>query len=349
MNIAQESWGRTVEGEGITRFTLEAAGGVAVQLMSYGASLTSVRVPDRRGTVEEVTLGFDSLDGYLNPHPYFGSTLGRVANRIARGRFTLDGKTCSLFCNNGKNHLHGGKKGFDRAAWASAAFQRDGQAGVLFMYESPDGEEGYPGVLNARVTYVLSDAGVLDMIFEARADAATIVNLSNHAYWNLKGDGRGDIRDHELTLFADRYLPVDSELIPTGELRPVEGTPYDFRTPKSIGRDLEAAGGGYDNCYVLGDPADRGSEAGLRAVARVREPSRGRGLEMWTTQPGVQLYSGHMLGPLAGRGGTYTKYGAFALETEGFPDAINQPAFPSVVLRPGGHMRERTRIRFFAT
>jgi aldose 1-epimerase len=293
--------------------------------------------------VGEVTLGFDSLEGYLKPHPYFGATLGRVANRIARGRFALDGSSYSLFCNNGRNHLHGGKKGFDRAAWSSSSFLRGGTAGVLFTYESPDGEEGYPGTVNARVTYTLDDQGVLEVRFEATTDKPTIVNLSNHAYWNLKGDGQGDITEHEVTLFADRFLPVDTELIPTGELRPVEGTPYDFRTPKTIGRDLAASGGGYDNCYVLGEPVK-----GLRAVARVKETSSGRGLQMWTSQPGVQLYSGHMLGPLTGRGGEYRKYGAFALETEGFPDAVNQPAFPSVVLRPGQHLSERMRIRFFA-
>lgn len=341
MNIIQERWGRTRDGDEIARFTLSAAG-ATVQLISYGASLSSVRVPDRKGNIDEVTLGFDSLKGYLDAHPYFGSTLGRVANRIARGRFTLDGHRYSLFCNNGKNHLHGGKKGFDRSVWSSSSFLRNGTAGVRFAYESPDGEEGYPGTVDARVTYTLDDAGVLEVHFEAKTDKPTIVNLSNHAYWNLKGDGKGDIKDHEVTLFANRYLPVDAELIPTGELRPVEGTPYDFRKPKPIGRDLARAGGGYDNCYVLGDPVD-----GLRAVARVKEPTSGRGLEMWTTQPGVQLYSGHMLGPLTGRGGEYRKYGALALETEGFPDAVNQPEFPSVVLRPGQQASERMRIRFF--
>ena len=204
-----------------------------------------MRVPDRKGSVDEITLGFDSLEGYLNPHPYFGSTLGRVANRIARGVFTIDGKTYALFCNDGKNHLHGGKKGFNRNVWCSAGFQRDGIAGVVFSYASPDGEEGYPGNLDARVSYTLNESGTLEVTWEARTDRPTIVNLSNHAYWNLKGAGNGNIKDHLVTLSAERYLPSDAELIPTGQLREVAGTPYDFLKEKSIGQDLEKAGGGY--------------------------------------------------------------------------------------------------------
>jgi aldose 1-epimerase len=348
MKTNQEISGQTREGDAITRFTLSAESGVIVQLISYGATLFSVQAPDHRGKREEITLGFNSLEGYLNPHPYFGSTVGRVANRIAGGRFTLDGKTYELSCNDGRNHLHGGEKGFHRAVWASAPFQRLGVGGVLFTYESPDGEEGYPGTLNARVTYTLHESGILDVRFEARSDKPTIVNLSNHTYWNLKGDGRGDIKEHELTLFAEKYLPVDAELIPTGEQRPVARTPYDFRMAKTIGRDLAAAGSGYDNCYVLDDKVVEGPGDGLRRVARVREPSSGRVMEMWTSQPGVQFYSGNLLGPLVGRGGQYLKYSAFALEPEGFPNAINQTGFPSVVLRPGEHSDERMRIRFSA-
>jgi aldose 1-epimerase len=344
MEITQRVWGRTREGDEISLFSLASGSKVSIQLISYGASLVSVRLPDKHGHVEEVTLGFDTLEGYLNPHPYFGSTIGRVANRIGRGRFTLDGHAYSLFCNNGKNHLHGGKKGFDRAVWSSASFLRDGMAGVIFSYMSPDGEEGYPGNLDARVTYILEESGSLEVFFEARTDAPTPANLCNHAYWNLKGDGKGDIKDHRLTLYADKYLAVDADLIPTGELRAVEGTAYDFRREKSIGHDLAKAGGGYDVCFVLGSPVN-----GLRPVARLVETTTGRGMEMFTTQPGVQLYSGHMLEPITGRAGKrYEIYGAFALETQGFPDAINQPGFPSVVLRPGQKYLERMRIRFFA-
>ncbi|MFI5368869.1 MAG: aldose epimerase family protein [Spirochaetia bacterium] len=343
MDITQRTWGRTREGDEIIQFSLASRSHVTVQLISYGATLSSVQFPDRRGVAGEVTLGFDTLEGYLNPHPYFGSTIGRVANRIGRGRFSLDGREYSLFCNDGRNHLHGGKKGFGRVAWSSASFLRDGMAGVTFSYASPDGEEGYPGNLDARVTYTLDESGTLEVAFEARTDKATPSNLCNHAYWNLKGDGAGDIKEHRLTLFAESYLPVDAELIPTGEIRAVKGAPHDFRREKTIGQDLEKAGGGYDHCFVLGTPA-----GGWRPVARVVEPTTGRAMEMSTTQPGVQLYSGHMLTPTVGRAGRrYERYGAFALETQGFPDAINQPAFPSVVLRPGQKSLEKMRIRFF--
>ncbi len=340
--MTQRLFGRTRDGDEVVQYTLQA-GPVTVHLISYGATLSSVRIPDRKGAVDEVTLGFDTLEGYLNPHPYFGSTLGRVANRIARGRFTLDGKTYTLFCNDGRNHLHGGKKGFDRAVWAGAAAERPGAAVVSFSHSSPDGDEGYPGNLDVRVTYALDDAGALEVAWEARTDRPTIVNLSNHAYWNLKGAGQGDIKDHEVTIEAERYVPSDKELIPTGEIRDVAGTPYDFRKPKLIGKDIEKAGGGYDSCFVLGNPA-----AGWRKVGSVVDPSTGRGLEMFATQPGVHFYSGHMLKPITGRGGkSFPVHGGFALETEAFPDAINQKGFPSVVLRPGETYSEKMKIRFF--
>ena len=343
MDITQGTWGRTREGDEIVHFTLASRSRVTVQLISYGATLSSVQFPDRQGRVGEVTLGFDTLEVYLNPHPYFGSTIGRVANRIARGRFSLDGREYSLFCNDGRNHLHGGKKGFGRVAWSSASFLRDGTAGVTFSYASPDGEEGYPGNLDARVTYTLDESGTLEVVFEARTDKATPFNLCNHAYWNLRGDGAGDIKDHRLTLFAESYLPVDAELIPTGEIRAVKGTAHDFRREKTIGHDIEKAGGGYDHCFVLGSPVN-----GWRPVARVVEPTTGRALEISTTQPGVQLYTGQMLAPTVGRAGRrYEPYGAFALETQGFPDAINQAGFPSIVLRPGQKSLEKMRIRFF--
>jgi aldose 1-epimerase len=341
--MTQRVFGRTPEGDDISQYTLRA-GPVTVQLISYGATIHSVRIPDRKGAVEEVTLGFDDLEGYLNPHPYFGATLGRVANRIARGTFVLDGKTCTLFCNNGRNHLHGGKKGFDRAAWLSAGFQRGGKAGAVFSYASPDGEEGYPGNLDARVAYTLEDSGTLEVAWEARTDRATIVNLSNHAYWNLKGAGSGDIRDHVLTLEAQRFVPSDDELIPTGEIREVAGTPYDFRKPKPIGKDMARASDlGYDSCFVLGAPVN-----GWRPVGRVVDPSSGRGLEMFATQPGVHFYSGGHMKPMKGRAGRqFPQYGAFALETEAFPDAVNQKGFPSVILRPGETYSEKMKIRFF--
>ena len=340
--MTQTVFGRTREGDEIVQYTLQA-GRVTVQLISYGATLSSVRIPDRQGTVEEVTLGFDSLEGYLNPHPYFGSTLGRVANRIARGTFSIDGKTYTLFCNNGRNHLHGGKKGFDRAVWSSSGFQRDGAAGVTFRHASPDGDEGYPGNLDASVVYALDDTGVLEVAWEARTDRPTIVNLSNHAYWNLKGAGNGDIKDHVVTLDAERYVPSDDELIPTGEIREVAGTAFDFRKPTAIRKGLDKAGGGIDSCFVLGKPVD-----GWRRVGTAVDQSSGRALEMFATQPGVHFYTGHMLQPITGRGGRlFPVYGAFALETEAFPDAVNHDGFPSVILRPGQTYAEKTKIRFF--
>lgn len=341
-SMTQRVFGRTREGDEVVQYTLQA-GLVTVQLISYGATLSSVRIPDRKGVVDDVTLGFDTLEGYLNPHPYFGGTLGRVANRIARGRFSMDGQTYTLFLNDGRNHLHGGKKGFDRAVWAGTGAERSGLALVSFSYSSPDGEEGYPGNLDARVTYALDDAGALEVAWEARADRPSIVNLSNHAYWNLKGAGRGDIKDHLVTLDAERYIPSDAELIPTGEIRSVAETPYDFRKPKVIGKDIEKAGGGYDQCFVLG-----ALEGGWRRVGRVVDPSAGRGMEMFATQPGVHFYSGHMMKPITGRGGkTYSVDGGFALETEAFPDAINQKGFPNVILRPGETYAEKMKIRFF--
>lgn len=341
--MSQRVFGRTREGDEIVQFTLEA-GSVSIQVISYGATLSSVRIPDRNGKEDEVTLGFDTLEGYLNPHPYFGGTLGRVANRIGKGRFSIDGKAFSLFCNDGRNHLHGGKKGFDRATWLSTGFQRDKVAGVSLSYESRDEEEGYPGNLGARVTYTLEDSGALEVAWEARTDRPTIVNLSNHAYWNLKGAGSGDIMNHVVTLEADRYVPSDQELIPTGEIREVSGTPYDFRQPKPIGKEIDKVGGGYDSCFVLGTPVD-----GWRRVGMVHDPSTGRGLEMFATQPGVHFYTGHMLRPITGRAGKHFAVdGAFALETEAFPDAINQRGFPNVILRLAETYAEKMKIRFFA-
>jgi aldose 1-epimerase len=342
--MTQRVFGRTRDGDEVVQYTL-TAGAVTVQLISYGATLSSVRIPDRKGRVDEVTLGFDDLESYLGHHPYFGVSVGRVANRIARGTFSLDGKTYTLFCNDGRNHLHGGKKGFDKVAWLSSGFQRGSAAGAVFSYASADGEEGYPGNLDARVAFTLDDSGTLEVAWEARTDKPTIVNLTNHAYWNLKGAGSGDIRDHLLTLEAERYVPSDEELIPTGEIREVAGTPYDFRKPKPIGMNLEKASSiGYDCCFVLGAPVH-----GWRKVGRVIDPATGRGMEMFATQPGVHFYSGGHMKPMTGRAGKqFIQYGAFALETEAFPDAINQKGFPNVILRPGETYAEKMKIRFFA-
>lgn len=342
MELSQEAFGKTESGEEVSLFTIRNRNGLTVQIHTFGATLSSVRSPDAHGKVEEVTLGFDSLDGYLGRHPYFGATVGRFANRIARGSFTLDGKEYRLFCNDGVNHLHGGKRGFDHVPWKASAFSYDNRAGVTLSYSSQDGEEGYPGTLEARVTYTLDQQDELEMTYEATTTKATPVNLTNHGYWNLKGAGSGDVKEHRVTLYADEYLPVDSTLIPTGERAKVAGTPFDFRSEKKIGADL-AASGGYDHCFIV-----RRSVPGLQKAARVYEPSSGRGMEVHTTMPGVQFYTGNFLDGLAGRGGkSFVKHGAFCLETEEFPDAVNRPGFPSAVLRPGERYHQTTKIRFF--
>jgi aldose 1-epimerase len=333
-------------------FTLTNAHGVEVRAMTYGAIVTAVRTPDRQGHLDDVVLGFDSLPGYLEKSPYFGAVVGRYANRIARGRFTLDGKTYRLAVNNGPNALHGGLRGFDKVLWAAEPFQSDSGVGVTFRYTSRDGEEGYPGTLAVRVTYTLTprDEWVVD--YEATTDKATPINLTQHSYWNLHGGGRGDVLDHVLTLDASRFVPVDTTLIPTGELAPVAGTPFDFRTPTPVGARIDAdhpqlrAGRGYDHTWVL----DRGGAApGTPAhAARVVDPSTGRTIDVSTTEPGLQFYTGNFLdGTVAGKGGqVYARRSALCLETHHFPDSPNHPSFPSTILRPGETFRSRTVFAF---
>jgi aldose 1-epimerase len=345
MPITRTPFGETPAGESAELFTLTNANGLEARVTSYGATLVALRAPDRDGALADVLLGFDSLAGYLDNQPYFGSSVGRFANRIARGRFALDGQSYTLAVNNGANHLHGGPGGFHTRLWRATV------AGELLglSYVSADGEEGYPGRLSVAVTYALTDANELRIAYAARAGAPTVLNLTNHAYFNLAG--AGTVLDHELQLMAERFLPVDATQIPTGELRPVEGTPFDFRAPTAIGARLDGgdeqlagANGGYDHCWVF----DHGGDLGV-PVARVREPRGGRVLELFTTQPGVQFYSGNFLEetPLPGKGGYVApKFGAFCLETQHFPDSPNQPAFPSTVLRPGEAYRHTTIYRF---
>ena len=343
-------FGTTPDGEGASVYTLTNARGMEVRVTDWGGVVLSISVPDREGTVEDVTLGFDTLAPYTTGEsPYFGALVGRYGNRIAGGRFSLDGRTYTLATNNGPNHLHGGERGFDKRLWTAEPFETDSTAGLVLTRTSPDGEEGYPGALDVRVTYTLTDDDALAFAYQATTDAATPVNLTQHTYFNLAGPG-GDVLGHELTLDAGAFTPVDSTLIPTGEVRPVAGTPFDFREPRAIGERIGADdeqiryGGGYDHNWVL----DREGEAGLVRAARLYDPSSGRAMEVWTTEPGVQFYSGNFLdGSLTGRGGVaYAYRSGLALETQHFPDSPNQAAFPSTVLRPGETYRSRTVYRF---
>jgi aldose 1-epimerase len=322
-------------------------GGLTARVITYGGILTELCVPDRDGRSADVVLGFDRMDGYLAEHPYFGATVGRVANRIARGRFTLDGKEYRLPCNNNGHHLHGGVRGFDRRVWAaSAGVTADGPV-VTLRYTSADGEEGYPGGVTATTVYTLR-RDALRIEYTATTDAPTLVNLTHHSYFNLAGPGTGDILAHELRLAASRYTPTDAELIPTGEIAPVAGTAFDFRTARRIGERSAQTGlvpAGYDTNFVL----DRDA-AGLAHAATVREPTSGRVLDVFTTAPGLQVYTGNFLdGSLTGKGGrVYRQYGGLCLEPQTFPDAINEPGFPSPVLRPGQTYQHTIEYRFSA-
>ena len=333
MTMKKESFGRTPEGKEVTIFTLVNANGLKAKIIDYGAILVSLEVPDRDGKLADITLGFDSLDGYAGKdNPYFGTTTGRYANRIAKGRFTLDGVEYKLAVNFGKNHLHGGIKGFDKVMWQGRQFQTDEATSVEFTYLSKDGEEGYPGNLSCTVTYTLTDSNELKISYKAQTDKPTIVNLTNHSYFNLAGAGSGDILDHELTINADRFAALDKETIPTGELRSVKDSPMDFTEPKTIGSRIADVPGGYDHNYVLNT-----SEKSPVLAARAFEPTSGRVLEIYTTEPGVQLYTGNFLdGSITGKSGkVYKKHYGFCLETQHYPDSPNKPDFPSVVLRPG--------------
>jgi aldose 1-epimerase len=347
--VSRSDFGKTADGTAVELFTLTNAHGLEARAISYGATLTTLRLPDRQGQLDDVAMGHDDIKGYLTASRFFGSVVGRYANRIAKGRFTLDGKTYALATNNGPNHLHGGVLGFDKKVWKAAAIEGKEGVGVSFTYTSPDGEEGYPGTLQARVSYTLNDRDELAIDYQATTDKPTHVNLTNHTYFNLAGDGSGEILGHELQIHADRYLPVDSTLIPTGVLAPVAGTPFDFRQPTPIGARIEEPheqlknGNGYDHTFVVNRTGP-----GLVKAVRVREPKTGRVLEVSTTEPGVQFYSGNFLdGSMQGRGGhVYRRRYGFCLETHHFPDSPNQPAFPTTVLRPGQEFRSRTVLRF---
>ncbi|MGD0539724.1 MAG: aldose epimerase family protein [Verrucomicrobiota bacterium] len=343
-SVHKSEFGKLPDGTVIRQFTLTNARGVTAKVITYGAILTELDVPDRNGRAGDVVLGFDNLDQYLKGHPFFGSTVGRVANRIAKGKFMLDGRAYSLATNNGPNHLHGGIRGFDKVVWKATVLKPKSGAAVKFTYTSRDGEEGYPGTLKATVVYTLTDENEIRLDYTATTDKATPVNLTNHSYWNLALGG--DILDHQLLLNADRYTPVDDTLIPTGELAAVKGTVMDFTRLHPI-RDrigeLTNVPSGYDHNYCI-----NGGGGTLALAARLYEPKSGRVMEVLTTEPGVQFYTGNFLdGTLTGkRGITYQKHAALCLECDHYPDSINQPKFPSAVLRPGQTYRQTTDYKF---
>jgi aldose 1-epimerase len=344
MSVNQEPFGKTSEGREVDLYTLTNSNGLKARITNYGAILVSLEVPDRKGKLADITLGFDTLDGYLGEHPYFGAVVGRYANRIGRARFVLDGVEYELAANNGENHLHGGLKGFDKVIWKLEDLKSEGRSAMVKLsYISEDGEEGYPGNLACSVTYTLTEDDELRISYEADTDKTTVVNLTNHAYFNLAGQGTGDILGHELMIDADKYTVVDEGLIPTGENRDVKDTPMDFTVAASIGSRIEQTAGGYDHNYVLNSG---GGE--LTLCARAYEPTTGRVMEVFTDQPGVQLYTGNFLdGSLTGKGGKkYEKHYAFCLETQHFPDSPNKPDFPSVVLSPGQKYATMTVFTF---
>jgi aldose 1-epimerase len=355
--VSTAAFGKTKDGTPVEIYTLTNRQGMTAKVITYGATLTELIVPDKGGKPGNIVLGFDKLEPYLAGPPYFGATVGRVGNRIAKGTFTLNGKTYHLATNNGPNHLHGGNKGFDKVVWkAEVAPSKDGQA-VKFTYRSPDGEEGYPGTLNVSVVYTLTDANELRLDYTATTDKPTPVNLTNHSYFNLAGDGSGTILDHGMMIAADEITPVDDTLIPTGKLAPVQGTVFDFTTPTAIGARIDkvpiAPPVGYDHNFVLrkAGSGGRGTEGGaLTFAARVMEPKTGRTMEVRTTEPAVQFYSGNFLdGTIKNRNGVpYQKHAAFCLETQHYPDSVNHPNFPSTILEPGKVYRSTTVYAFSA-
>jgi aldose 1-epimerase len=347
----REAFGALADGTKVHRWTMEN-GGTRLKVLSYGGIVQSLEIPDRRGRYTNVSLGFDNLDDYLSATTFFGALIGRYGNRIAGGRFNLDGHAHQLPLNDGQNTLHGGTKGFDKRVWDVEPFTDATGVGLVLRYVSGDGEMGYPGTLRVKVTYTLTSRGTWRIDYAATTDRATVVNLTNHTYFNLAGEGSGDVYGHELTLNASRYTPVDPTLIPTGELAKVAGTPFDFRSGKPVGRDIRTGhtqllrGQGFDHNWVL----DKGLTASPRHMATLRDPDSGRTVKIATTEPGVQFYSGNFLtGTLVGSSGRVYRQGdGLCLETQHFPDSPNQPSFPSTVLRPGETYRSVTEHSFHA-
>ena len=350
-DVRKQSFGKTGDGRPVDLYTLTNSKGMEVRAMTYGGIIVSLRVPDKTGKLDDVVLGHDALDGYLVNPPYFGVIVGRYANRIGNATFTLDGVKYTLAKNDGPNSLHGGVNGFNKQVWEAKPFKDASGVGVAFSYLSKDGEEGYPGNLKVKVSYVLTDENQLVIDYEATTDKATPLNLSQHSYFNLAGEGSGDILGHHLMLNADRFTPVDKTLIPTGEIRPVQGTPLDFTQPTAIGARINdnyeqlVVGRGYDHNFVINRKED-----GLILAARVHEPTSGRVLEVFTTEPAVQFYSGNFLdGTITGKHGhVYKQRNGFCLETQHYPDSPNHPDFPSTILRPGATFHSQTVFKFSA-
>lgn len=338
----RETAARTVDGQVVEIFRLKNAHGLEAAVLSWGATLVKLTVPDRAGKLADVTLGFDDPARYLAPHPLFGSIAGRYANRIAKAQFTIDGRTFTLVKNNGANHIHGGSRGFDKRIWKAEPL---GEGAVRFSTISPDGEEGYPGRLEVSVAYTLTDRNELRLDYEARTDQPTVLNLTNHTYWNLVG--AGDVLGHELRLNATRFTPADAALIPTGEVRAVAGSPLDFTQTKPVGRDLaalkgEGLPGGYDHNFVI----DSAKPGDLTLAAELYDPTSGRTMKVSTTEPGIQLYTGNGLNLAGKNGATYGPHAGLCLETQHFPDSPSHPNFPSTVLRPGETFRSTTIYEF---
>ncbi len=337
-------------GQAVERYTLANANGMEITVLTYGGIIQSITVPDRDGTPGNIALGFDNIDDYVAMSPYFGAIVGRYANRIDEGQFTLDGETYQLAINNEPNTLHGGERGFDKRIWTASDIT---DTSLVLSYTSPDGEEGYPGTLEVDVIYTLTDDNAIRIDYSATTDALTVINLSNHSYFNLAGEGSGTVYDHELQLNASSFTPVDETLIPTGEIAPVAGTPFDFTTAKPIGQDIRDAsseqlliGLGYDHNFVLDRPED--DEGAMVAVGRAVDPETGRVMDVSTTEPGVQFYTGNFLnGAFGGTSGqTYRQSDGFCLETQHFPDSPNQPQFPSTELAPGETFTSSTIYAF---
>ncbi|HXW14154.1 MAG TPA: aldose epimerase family protein [Terriglobia bacterium] len=348
--VKKEAFGSTPDGKAVEIYTLANMHGIEVRVMTYGGIVVSVKTPDKHGHVADIALGFDTLAGYLANKPYFGALVGRYGNRIANGKFALDGKEYTLAKNNGPNALHGGLKGFDKVVWQAESFQKSAEAGLILKYTSADGEEGYPGTLQVTVTYTLNDRNQFSIDYRATTDNATPINLTNHTYFNLGGEGSGSMLHEELMLNADHFTPVDATLIPTGKIAGVTGTPFDFTKPTVIGSRINdkdeqlVFGGGYDHNFVINRQGP-----GLVLAARVYDPTTGRVLEVDTTQPGVQFYTGNFLDGVHGKHGhIYNKRDALCLETQHYPDSPNQPKFPSTILKPGQTYHEITVWKFSA-
>lgn len=344
MNIKKELFGKSNDGKDVMQYTLTNGHNLTVKIITYGGIVTSIQVPDKDGKIDDIVLGFNTLQEYQAEHPYFGVIAGRYANRIANGRFVLNGAQYELAVNDGNNHLHGGIVGFDKVVWDGTEIKENDAVGVRLFYLSKDGEEGYPGNLRTTVKYLLTNQNELVIEYEAITDKQTVVNLTNHSYFNLRGEGSGDILGHEIMINADKYTAIDEGSIPTGELKTVKNSPFDFTVARPIGDMIDEIGLGYDHNYVLNKKSNE-----LSLAAKVYEPKSQRKMEVYTTEPGMQFYTSNYLeGTFKGKSGNiYDKHSALCLETQHFPDSPNHPEFPTTVLNPGETYRQKTVYKFF--